>query len=193
MRALRFVSAVGIAGLLAGPAYAADSGIYAGLSVGQSQVDISGIGSDLFDDNDTAFKILGGYRILDWVGVEVSYTDLGEVTQKQDLPTLSNYRLEAAGFNVYGVLFYEIANFDLFAKAGFMQTQVHERGVDNSFFFPFFFDQTDNTTDLAWGLGAQVRFGSLAARLEYERFEVDSSSVFDKPQFISLGVTWTFF
>jgi hypothetical protein len=205
MRASLWVATCGIASVwFAGTAYAADNGIYAGLSVGQSRADVGSdfgglLNEDILDDEDTAFKILGGYRILDWFGVEVSYVDLGEITQTQDTVLLSNYRLEAAGFNAYAVFFYDIANFDLFAKGGLIQTQIHER-ADGSFggggipgiFFPIL-DRSDNTTDLAWGIGAQVRFGSLAARIEYERFEIDSGGVFETPQMISIGATWTFF
>ncbi len=47
--------------------------------------------------------------------------------------------------------------------------------------------------DFAWGLGAQVRFGKLAVRLEYEDFDtITSLSGVDPPHIVSLGVAWTF-
>jgi opacity protein-like surface antigen len=191
MRAVHRVVVAGIGSLLlfTGTAWAADNGIYAGLSVGQAKTDFDDGIDDFFDGKDTAFKLVGGYRILDWLGVEVSYVDLGEITQRGDAPGLTRFRLEEAGFNVYGVLFYDIANFDVFAKAGLIQSQVHLTA--DSFFGRF--DESDNSTDLAWGVGAQVRFGSLAARLEYERFELDAGAGFDTPDMISVGATWTFF
>jgi hypothetical protein len=47
----------------------------------------------------------------------------------------------------------------------------------------------DDGTDLAYGVGVGLGFGSLGARLEYERFEIDDADTVDM---ISLGVTWTF-
>jgi hypothetical protein len=189
MRSVRLIAACVVAGLMTGTSYAADNGIYAGLSVGQAKTDLSNGLDDVFDGKDTAFKLIGGYRILDWVGVEVSYVDLGEITQKGNTPGLSRFRLEEAGFDAFGVLYYDIATFDLFAKAGFILSQAHVRA--NSFFGGF--DDTDNSTDLAWGVGGQARFGSLAVRLEYERFDLDAGSGFDSPDMISVGATWTFF
>jgi OmpA-OmpF porin, OOP family len=193
MRALHWTAALGIAGLLSAPVNAADTGIYAGLSVGQVRTDLPSGLDDVFDDQDTAFKLVGGWRILEWLGVEVSYVDLGEITQTGDQPFLSDFRLELAGFNAFGVLYYDIAMVDLFAKGGLMQTQAHTTAFQS--FGPFLqrIDFSDNTTDLAWGVGAQARFGSLAVRLEYERFELDTSQGIEAPQMISLGATWTFF
>jgi hypothetical protein len=183
--------AIGMAFLCAGTAAHADNtGIYAGLSLGQAKTDISGDAlDDLFDGKDTAFKLFLGYRILDWVGFEAGYVDLGEITLRNSQPGVSRFRLEEAGFNVFGKLYYDIANVDLFAKAGFMVSQLHAR--TETFFGGF--DATDNSTDLAWGVGAQVRFDKLAVRLEYERFDFEAGAGFDSPDMVSLGASWTFF
>jgi len=192
MRALHVVTACAIcaSGLVAGTAHAADNGIYAGLSIGQSTTEFPGEVSDFFDDKDVGFKLTLGLRPLDWLGVEVSYLRLGEVTQKRDAPEISGFELEQSGFAAYGIAFLEVATFDLFAKAGLVSWSA-DLSVDTMFGR---FDENDNGTDLAWGLGAQVRFGSLAARLEYERFEIDTADgLIGKPELLSLGVTWTFF
>ena len=191
MRTFKSVLAVGIACLCAGTAAHADNtGIYAGLSVGQAKSDFSDDAlDDLFDGEDTAFKLFLGYRILDWFGVEAGYVDLGEITLRNSQPGVTRFRLEEAGFNVFGMLYWDIASVDLFAKAGFMTTQVHAR--TETIFGGF--DNTDNSTDLAWGVGAQVRFDKLSVRLEYERFDFEADSDVDAPDMVSLGATWTFF
>ena len=191
MRASKWVVALGIASLCAGTAAHADNtGIYAGLSVGQAKTDFSEDAlDDLFDGKDTAFKLFLGYRILDWVGFEAGYVDLGEITLKGNQPGLTQFRLEEAGFNVFGVVYWDIAPVDLFAKAGLMVSQAHVR--TNTFFGVL--DDTDNSTDLAWGVGAQLRLDKLAVRLEYERFDFDVGAGFDPPDMVSLGATWTFF
>jgi opacity protein-like surface antigen len=190
MRTFKAVAALGIVGLCAGTAAHADNtGIYAGLSVGQAETDFSSDAlDDAFDGKDTAFKLFLGYRILDWVGFEAGYVDLGEITPKSSRPGLNGFEIEEAGFNVFGVLYWDIALVDLFAKAGFMVTQLH---VTQDTIFGSF-DDTDNSTDLAWGVGAQVRFDKLAVRLEYERFDFEVGSI-DAPDMVSLGATWTFF
>jgi OOP family OmpA-OmpF porin len=193
MRASKWIAAFGIVSLCGGAAaYADDTGIYAGVSVGQSKTDISNGLDDVFDGKDTAFKIFGGYRILDWVGVEAGYVDLGEITQRGSQPGLSRFRLEEAGFDVFGVLYWNIAPVvpvDLFVKGGFIASQAHVRA--SSIFGGF--DETDNSTDLAYGVGAQFRLGKLGFRLEYEHFDFDTSSGFDAPDMISVGATYTFF
>jgi predicted porin len=183
--------ALGIVSLCAGTvAHADDTGIYAGVSVGQVNTDFSDDAlDDAFDGKDTAFKLFLGYRVLDWVGFEAGYVDLGEITLKNSQPGVQNFRLEEAGFNVFGVVYWDIAPVDLFAKAGFMVSQQHAR--TNTIFGAF--DESDNSTDLAWGVGAQVRFDKLAVRLEYEHFDLDVDDGFDPPDMVSLGATWTFF
>jgi hypothetical protein len=191
MRSLRWILACAVGALsLTGVGHAADNGVYAGASLGQAKTDLSGGLDSVLDGKDTAFKLIVGLRPLDWLGVELSYVDLGEVTQRSG-SALGNrdFRFDEAGFDAFGVLFYDIAMVDLFAKGGFIRwdTQSSVR----TFFGRSISD--DQGTDLAYGVGAQARFGSLAARLEYEHFDIDVPSGFDAPDLISLGVTWTFF
>jgi hypothetical protein len=47
----------------------------------------------------------------------------------------------------------------------------------------------DDGADLSYGGGFQLRFGSLAGRLEYQRFDLGDR---DNQQLLSLGVSWTF-
>jgi hypothetical protein len=189
MRLLRSISACLLAGLLAGTCHAADNGVYAGGSVGQAKTDLHDGLDSILDGKDTAFKLIVGLRPLDWLGVELSYVDLGEVTQDVGGGPIGNFRLDEAGFDAFGMLFYDIANVDLFAKGGFIRWDT--RASVNTIFGRN--GRDDQGTDLAWGAGAQVRFGSLAARLEYEHFDIDTPPGFDAPDLISLGVTWTFF
>jgi opacity protein-like surface antigen len=194
MRAFKWVVALGIAGLCAGTAAHADNtGIYAGGSLGQAKTDFSDDTlDDLFDGKDTAFKIFLGYRVLDWVGFEAEYVDLGEITPRRgNQPGVSGFRLEEAGFGAFGMLYWSPlpAPVDLFAKAGFVVSQAHVHA--NGFFGAF--DDTDNSTDLAWGVGAQVRLDKLAIRAEYEKFNMDVGDGFKSPDMISIGASWTFF
>lgn len=109
MRAVHLISACALACLLMETAHAADNGVYAGLSIGQSSTDFPDEVGDFFDDNDTAFKLVVGLRPMDWWAVEVAYVDLGEVTQQQDIPEISNFKLEESGFGAFGLLLYDIS------------------------------------------------------------------------------------
>ena len=58
-------------------AMAADNGFYLGAGISQSntELELAGFGSD--DVDDTGFKVIGGWRPLDWLAVEANYIDLG--------------------------------------------------------------------------------------------------------------------
>ena len=100
-------------------------------------------------------------------------------------------RLATYNFGAFGMLYWSPAPvpLDLFAKAGFVVSQAHARV--NGIFGAF--DDTDNSTDLAWGVGAQFRFDKLAVRAEYEKFNMDVGNGFKSPDMISVGASWTFF
>jgi hypothetical protein len=193
MRTIKWAAICTIAALMAGTttANAEVTGIYVGGSIGESRTDFSDdFLDDIFDGKDTAFKIFGGYRILDWLGVETGYVDLGEVTLKGDATSIASFRLEESGFTAFGVLYWNLAPVDLFVKGGLIASQVHLRASG-----PFFggFDETDNGADFAYGIGAQVHLGKWALRAEYERFELDTGDDFDAPEMLSIGATYTFF
>jgi hypothetical protein len=193
MRTLQYLLAGAMFGMIA-TAQAADNGVYAGVSVGQGQADVEPLFGEEVDEKDTGFKLLLGLRPLDWVGVEVSYFNLGEISREDTFSGTpfsgTAFRVKRTGFGASGVLFYDIANVDLFAKAGLFQWD--SRGSFRSFFGSFGGNETG--TDFGFGVGAQVRFGSLAARLEFEKYQIDDSDgLFGKPQMLSVGMTWTFF
>jgi hypothetical protein len=176
------------AAFLAATAEAADKGIYLGGAIGQSTAEVDTAGG-LFDDQDDAFKLVGGLRPLDRFGVEASYVDLGAVEQTQNMPDFSDFRFEQKAVGAFGVFFFDVAMFDLFAKAGLVQWDLE--GSGSTLFGPV--EMNDDGTDFAWGFGAQVRLRSLAIRLEYERFELETfGGALEKPKMVSLGLTWTF-
>src|SRR5262249_47825429 len=67
-----------------GMAQAAGKGFYLGAGVSQAEIDTFdsdefGVGDlDDFDFDNTAFKLIAGFRPLDLVAVEVNYMDLGD-------------------------------------------------------------------------------------------------------------------
>jgi hypothetical protein len=188
MRALDVMAAGGIACLAAGGGHAAENGFYLGAASGETETRHQvGLGT-LFDEQDSSFKVIGGWRPVDWFAVEGSYFDLGEVTLHQTVPDLSPFRLEQKGYDVFAVFLVDIAMFDLFAKAGAVKSSADL--TTNTIAGPT--SSVDRDTDFAWGAGAQVRFNKLAARIEYERLEISNGDSFKPPKVVSVGITWSF-
>ena len=162
------------------PAVAADNGFYLGASVGQANVKIDDLTdnvlpNDDFDADDTAFKLIAGFRPLDWLAVEAAYVNFGEPED-----TVLGTRLEAEGdgISAFAVGFLAAGPVDLFAKAGLIAWDSKITGGA--------FD--DDGSDLAYGAGAQFRVLGLSIRAEYERFDISDVDV----DMISIGLTYTF-
>lgn len=167
---------VSVAALLgASVASAADNGFYLGASVGDANVEIDE-GLAQIDSNDTGFKVIAGFRPLDWLAFEANYVNFGEPEQGQ-------LESEADGFSGFVVGFLPIGPVDLFAKGGVVSWDGSvslKNGPELS---------KQDGTDLAYGVGAQFRLLSLSFRAEYELFDVDDVK---DANMLSIGVTYTF-
>jgi hypothetical protein len=165
--------------LLSLPALSADNGIYLGASVGQSNVqyDDNIGGQDFnFDASATGFKAIAGWRFFDWLAVEANYVDLGSGDDNGIETDVNGVSLSAVGFVPVGPV-------DLFARVGAVNWNADfdapNLGVSES----------DDGTDLTYGVGAQFRVWSLSIRGEYEIFDISDADTVDM---FSIGVTWTF-
>jgi opacity protein-like surface antigen len=173
---LRTLPIAALLAVLAPLAQAADNGFYLGAGYVQSDYGLQDVGREGFDDEDSGFKAIVGWRPLDNFGVEVNYIDHGEAFLPPDTrvgaETLSGF---AVGYIAFPVV-------DLFAKAGATSWQVDgNAGLDNI---------KEDDFDFAWGVGIQARIWSLGARLEYEQFPIVDDEKLDT---ISLSFTYTFF
>lgn len=170
-------------GLASFASQAADNGIYLGAGIGQGGVQfeerIDGENFD-FDASDTSYKLIAGWRFLDWFSVEANYVDLGTASDR-----IEGQRIETdvSGVSLAAVGFLPIGPVDLFAKLGAINwnADVAAPGTGLS--------GSEDGTDFAYGIGAQFRVWSLGLRAEYERFDVSDADTVD---LISVGVTWTF-
>ncbi|MGH8261958.1 MAG: outer membrane protein [Steroidobacterales bacterium] len=166
-------------------ASAADNGIYLGAATVLDQTLHASGGPYDLDVKNRPYKLIIGIRPIDMFGVEANYVDYGSAKNSDVIADLT-VNAHARFYDAFAVGYLPLPLVDLYAKAGLVrwdtdfqlttiagpQSRVSKSG-----------------TDFAYGAGAQVRFGSLAARLEYERFEVSDA---DKIDLLSLGVTWTF-
>jgi OOP family OmpA-OmpF porin len=164
------------------PSHAVDNGIYLGASIGQSGVDIDeavSTGGDDFSADATGFKVIAGWRFLDWLSIEGNYVDLGS---GDDTVDGGRVEVDASGLSLSAVGFLPIGPVDLFARVGAISW-------DADFEVEDFGKVSDDGTDLTYGVGAQFRVWGLSVRAEYEQFDIDDVDTVD---LISLGVTWTF-
>ena len=167
-----------------GVSQAADNGFYLGAGVTQAKLDNVGDNFDSGDLDDfkidnTAWKIIAGFRPIDMFAVELNYDDLGDEGR-----TVGGVRFnaDAKAFAAYAVGFLPIPVVDLYAKAGLARWETSGSATG-------LFDFDDHGTEFAYGAGVQVHWGSLAARLEYEQFDVENT---DGVELLTLGATWTF-
>jgi hypothetical protein len=168
-------------GLLAAPgAAAADNGFYLGAGLTQSKVKDIGPSIDLKDDS---YKLIAGFRPIDLFAVELNYIDLG---QERGSIGPVGYSVDSKAYAAFAVGYLPLPFVDLYAKAGVARWEADARATGLSAFGRL----DDSGTEFAYGAGVQARLGSLAARLEYERFDVSDT---DGAELITLGLTWTFF
>jgi len=157
------------------PAVAVDNGIYLGGSIGLSEQEVDEIN---YDADATGYKLIAGWRFLDWLAVEGNYIDFGSA---DDTVFGDKVKTEADGVSLSAVGFLPVGPVDLFARVG----AIDWSGEVSS---DLFGKESDDGTDLTFGFGAQFRVWSLSVRAEYEMFDIDDSDL----DMISLGVTWTF-
>ena len=191
---LRFITLLGLC-FVAGLAQAADNGFYVGAGVVQSEYGLANPGAALpFDDKTSGYKLIVGWRPLDSFGVEASYVDHGDATvpsgivciQFITVPCPASTSLTAETLSAFAVGYLDLPLVDLFAKVGVNSWKFDGHSIGG--FVPVF-RVNESGTELAYGAGIQVRFGSLGARLEYERFNIVKDEGLDT---VSLSLTYTF-
>ncbi len=161
----------------------ADSGFYIGAAAGGATQDIELGGPPELEEDDTAFKVFGGYKfdmlVVD-LGVELGYVDFGEA----EIDTAAGELVfDPTGINLWGVAGFELGPVDLFAKLGVIAWDVETTSFAGTV--------SDDGTDFALGLGAGFDIGKVQIRGEYELYD-PSDSVVTMLSMVSLGVVYRF-
>jgi hypothetical protein len=160
---------------LAPQAAAADNGFYLGAGITQTEFDVDDIGEGELDDN--SFKLIVGFRPLDWLAIEANYIDLGGESSGGD-------SLDATATTVSALAIAEFAVIDLYARAGLANWNV-DVGSGG-------FEFDDDGWDPVFGVGIGAHFGSLGLRAEYETFSADFFDLDSDINTLSLSFTYTF-
>jgi OOP family OmpA-OmpF porin len=164
---------------------AADNGFYLGLASSDVSSDYDlgpAVAGDA--DDDRGFKGIVGFRPLDSFAIEANYVDLGETVVPLSLvcvtvPCPTQASIDAQAVSVSAVGLFTLPLVDLFARVGYARWEAE--------LAPFATEKRDGS-DPTYGAGAQVRLGSFALRVEYERFKFDD----DDADLVSVGFTYTF-
>ena len=144
-------------------------GPYLGASIGDSTVQFKDDETgEEFDADDTGFKVIAGYRIIDWVAVELNYTDFGT---PEDRFFGADMQADYTAVSVSALGMLPLGdNFDLFGRLGLsrLDADFRSRGTIGS--------TNEKSTEPLLGLGAQFRANNLAIRIEYEGILLDADN-----------------
>lgn len=195
---------------VAGPAaLAQETGWYTGLSVGRAQADmdrgslVTGLGSAGFstagidmDDDDSGWKLLGGYSFNSRLALEGSYVDLGQFDFNASiLPTAvqtGDASLRALAVDLVGTL-PVTDNLSVFGRVGVNNMRIKQR-FGTSMPAGGFINGSDRGTDGKFGAGLQYQINeAFSLRAELERYRIDDNRVTgNRVDLASVGFVYRF-
>jgi len=142
-------------------------GFYAGAGVGKASIEID----DVFDADDTAFKVFGGYSFNPNFAVELAYIDGGAPDERFGAGSIE---VAVDGINASAVGRLPInEKFSVFGKLGFasydVEVKVRAGNLSGS--------GSDSDEDLSYGIGGAFSLSSaVELRGEYEAIDVTDGS-----------------
>jgi Outer membrane protein beta-barrel domain len=178
------VAALGALSLaaIAPQAAAADNGFYigAGVTTTDFKMSIDDIGSETLDDS--GFKIIAGFRPLNWLGLELNYMDLGEAEFEDG----SDVSIESTAITASALFIKEWQVIDIYARLGMANWSSDFDAPGGSL--------SEDGWEPTYGVGIGAHFGSLGIRAEWEQFSNEALDDFldTDVSTISLSFTYTF-
>jgi opacity protein-like surface antigen len=174
--------------VLAPKAHAEDALLYVGGSIGQGNTKVGQVD---FNKSDVGWKLTVGTRPIPLLGAEVSFIDLGNPSQ-----TVGGYYQKATtkGETVFGLVYLPIPVplVDVYGKLGLARLATTASSSYDGCqpagpgCTPFSISRTNSQP--AYGVGAQMHWGALAGRIEYEHFQTYGGS----PSMLSVGLIYGF-
>ena len=142
----------------------AQNGFYAGASIGQATIDACDGFTDC-DDEDTGWKIFGGWEFNRNVALEAAWVDFGEVSGSIGGSAVS---VETDGWTLAGKGVLPLTEqFGVFGKFGMIMWDAEGSGAASGI--------DDDGTDLIYGLGAQYLFNDRFVIVgEWEWYDIDN-------------------
>lgn len=182
------------------PAMAQDSGFYAGVGVGTFNVDINDVEDTLdFDENDTGFRVFGGWEFNQYFGIEAGY-DSGAKTDDTigDIAVdgiEADFGVDVKGFDVMlvgtlpiGETFYAFGKVGMLAWDADLDAEVREDDGEGGVITTTFSDD-ESGEDFAYGGGFGMNLGeNVRAQAEYTAYDISDVDA----DFISASIIWRF-
>jgi hypothetical protein len=162
--------------LPAGAAFAQTTGFYFGGDVGNSTEHFNDSTFGVNADN-SGYKVALGFRPLPVIAGEIDYVGFGRASGGIDFA-------DTYGVSASALAYLPIPVVDVYGRLGVMDWRTD--ASCNACFPAFSFHRTG--ADLTYGVGAGAHWGALAARLEYERFQVTGASTME---LATIGITYT--
>ena len=190
---VKLAAALAALSVATAPAAFADenAGWYLGGGVGQFNAQIDDINQvddtiNRWDDDDTAYKFFGGYRLNKILAFELDYINLG----KPSGAVVPGFNVDAAvdGFAPYVVATLPLGNvFEVYGRLGYYFYDATV-GVQNTIDNRVEFDE--ESEDLVYGAGIGANIGEkLNIRFEYEKFDLEG---LDDADSLWLTAAWRF-
>lgn len=194
--------------------FGAHAQAYVGASVGRSDISIDAEArSDPFldlgfdsastavEDNDTAYRVYGGYMFMPYLGVELGYVDLGRFSFRTDVqPTgalSGRTRINGGELSLVGRVPLGDA-FAVYARAGVYsaRTRTDYTGSGSVTVIDGAERQSKRTTKPAYALGATYDFtphiGMRAEWARYDKLGDELTGGETDANLVSIGVTYRF-
>lgn len=144
-------------------------GFYVGAGFGQASTQDDATG---FDQEETGFKVFGGYTFNRYVGAEAAYFDGGEMSQNLGSGLTLDAQFTGLNFSLLGRLPLN-ESFTVFGKAGFATYDVDATLRLNGTVIQVSDD--DEVEDIFYGVGAALSFGPFDVRAEYEAIDLEDA------------------
>ena len=164
-----------------------DTGLYLGVGMGPSVIStkdqVPAGGNFDFNESDTGTKVFAGYN-FGWIplldlAIEGSYVDFGKPSSTLSGGTNVQYQL--TGWDVFGLVGGNLGPIGIFGKVGLIAWN-NDTTIGSTV-------QSDSGNDSAYGVGLKFQIMSLAARLEYEYFDVTG---LDDVHLATVSLAYTF-
>lgn len=152
------------------------------------------------DDKGTTWKIFGGYQFNKFFGLEGGYVDLGKAEASGSItdPVFGTFS-GTAEFETWGVFFSAVGtlpigqSFGIFGKVGAAYTDSEATLTGTSSLLGSgTLSESDNGTDLTYGVGANFNIQNFSIRVEWERFQNAGGDFEADVDLISAGFSYKF-
>ena len=163
---------------------------YIGGAIGESTLDINGHADGLHydvNDSDTGYRIFGGYMFNDYLGIEASYVNFGEMNDNFGFDGgegRASTEAKGNGHTIEGVLAYPFGPVSVFAKVGSISFNGKAKVSGD-----IQAKQDYNSSDWMFGGGISYNIGHFSLRAEGDYYDVgDTSDLY----LLSVGAQFNF-